>query len=23
CVRDSGAAYEDEYGYYTYGLDSW
>nr|MOY18060.1 immunoglobulin heavy chain junction region [Macaca mulatta]MOY18115.1 immunoglobulin heavy chain junction region [Macaca mulatta]MOY18161.1 immunoglobulin heavy chain junction region [Macaca mulatta]MOY18525.1 immunoglobulin heavy chain junction region [Macaca mulatta]MOY18533.1 immunoglobulin heavy chain junction region [Macaca mulatta] len=23
CVRDGGAAYEDEYGYYTYGLDSW
>nr|MOY18367.1 immunoglobulin heavy chain junction region [Macaca mulatta] len=23
CVRDSGATYEDEYGYYTYGLDSW
>nr|MOY20727.1 immunoglobulin heavy chain junction region [Macaca mulatta] len=23
CARDSGAAYEDEYGYYTYGLDLW
>nr|MOY18304.1 immunoglobulin heavy chain junction region [Macaca mulatta]MOY18775.1 immunoglobulin heavy chain junction region [Macaca mulatta]MOY18903.1 immunoglobulin heavy chain junction region [Macaca mulatta]MOY19377.1 immunoglobulin heavy chain junction region [Macaca mulatta]MOY20034.1 immunoglobulin heavy chain junction region [Macaca mulatta] len=23
CARDSGAAYEDDYGYYTYGLDSW
>nr|MOY18391.1 immunoglobulin heavy chain junction region [Macaca mulatta]MOY19021.1 immunoglobulin heavy chain junction region [Macaca mulatta]MOY19864.1 immunoglobulin heavy chain junction region [Macaca mulatta]MOY20026.1 immunoglobulin heavy chain junction region [Macaca mulatta]MOY20246.1 immunoglobulin heavy chain junction region [Macaca mulatta] len=23
CARDGGAAYEDDYGYYTYGLDSW
>nr|MOY17971.1 immunoglobulin heavy chain junction region [Macaca mulatta]MOY19259.1 immunoglobulin heavy chain junction region [Macaca mulatta]MOY19385.1 immunoglobulin heavy chain junction region [Macaca mulatta]MOY19565.1 immunoglobulin heavy chain junction region [Macaca mulatta]MOY20088.1 immunoglobulin heavy chain junction region [Macaca mulatta] len=23
CARDGGATYEDEYGYYTYGLDSW
>nr|MOY20855.1 immunoglobulin heavy chain junction region [Macaca mulatta]MOY20888.1 immunoglobulin heavy chain junction region [Macaca mulatta] len=23
CARDSGAAYEDDYGYYTYGFDSW
>nr|MOY19964.1 immunoglobulin heavy chain junction region [Macaca mulatta]MOY20501.1 immunoglobulin heavy chain junction region [Macaca mulatta] len=23
CARDGGATYEDEYGYYTYGFDSW
>nr|MOY18015.1 immunoglobulin heavy chain junction region [Macaca mulatta]MOY18871.1 immunoglobulin heavy chain junction region [Macaca mulatta]MOY19772.1 immunoglobulin heavy chain junction region [Macaca mulatta] len=23
CARDGGATYEDDYGYYTNGLDSW